>query len=103
MIEEGIPGKMGERSKIGGSGGHRKGKGKQAARLHDRAGHQAGRGQLTALEDPDVQCRADQNCPRAPSVTGSETECGALAEGVCLSKATVVGAGSGTQEARQAT
>lgn len=88
MIEERIPGKNGERSGIGGSGG----KGNQAARLHHWAGHQAGhqeghqagRLQLTALADPDVWCRADRNCPRTPSITGSETECGALAEGVCL-------------------
>lgn len=84
MIEERIPGKNGERSGIGGS----EEKGNQAARLHHRAGHQAGRQagglQLTALADPDVWCRADRNCPRTPSITGSETERGALAEGVCL-------------------
>lgn len=73
MIEERIPGKNGEGSGIGGS----EGKGNQAARLHHRAGHQAGRQagglQLTALADPDVWCRADRNCPRTPSITGSET------------------------------
>lgn len=76
MTGKGIPGKTGERSRIGASGGRKEGTGRQAAGLHRRAGRRAGRVELAALEDPEVQRRADQNGPQAPCITGQRQNAG---------------------------